>query len=416
MRYVMITVLLVLATMLFGKLVSGFSTSSVESNRKPTNTVTGSDYLSEELGSAIFFTENQTPVRLVATADNSKSLIPVNFESVFNALGQKVDLTDKLVVSVFDKQPAKSPVRLPTLTISKTVISVGDEIAGLVDTTTNEKLNKALPANLSLERNNSLAVVSPKDAPLILGKQPRDPLPTNDRPQDDALSMPQKVSDQAGSDQVASKKAGSRYRKIAMYAVPATIGVAALTRSRRSKNNDQPASNESSTAKVAFSSKVISSQSNASSDTDSSDTDTATADQIDDIEDDLEDLSDTVDGLGTQVSGVQTNVSTLQEQVGTVKTQLGDNDVDALASQLKSLEGKTYAGIASAASLVTAIPSEPGKTILNVGTGHYEGETAIGVSLSRRLTNVNGYFYGGVASGISEVKSPLIRVGVGIEF
>jgi hypothetical protein len=411
MRYVMITVLLVLATMLFGKLVSGFSTSSVESNRKPTNTVTGSDYLSEELGSAIFFTENQTPVRLVATADNSKSLIPVNFESVFNALGQKVDLTDKLVVSVFDKQPAKSPVRLPTLTISKTVISVGDEIAGLVDTTTNEKLTKALPANLSLERNNSLAVVPPKDAPLILGKQPRDPLPTNDRPQDDALSMAQK-----GSDKVASKKAGSRYRKIAMYAVPATIGVAALTRSRRSKNNDQPASNESSTAKVAFSSKVISSQSNASSDTDSSDTDTATADQIDDIEDDLEDLSDTVDGLGTQVSGVQTNVSTLQEQVGTVKTQLGDNDVDALASQLKSLEGKTYAGIASAASLVTAIPSEPGKTILNVGTGHYEGETAIGVSLSRRLTNVNGYFYGGVASGISEVKSPLIRVGVGIEF
>ncbi len=146
-------------------------------------------------------------------------------------------------------------------------------------------------------------------------------------------------------------------------------------------------------------------------------------DSIGDVSDDLDDLSDDVKDLSSDLDDVKDSLTVVEDQVGTLQGQVGDVNVadlssqfDDLGSQFSVLEQKTYAGIASTASLVTAIPSDPGKTIINVGYGHYEGQNAVGLSVSKRLSKINGYVYSGVASGLSDVKTPLLRVGVGIEF
>jgi YadA-like C-terminal region. len=65
------------------------------------------------------------------------------------------------------------------------------------------------------------------------------------------------------------------------------------------------------------------------------------------------------------------------------------------------------------APLCTAIPSQVGKTAFNVGAGHFDGETAVGLSIAHAFTG-NLLLSGSIArvSGGDAVS----RVSVGFEF
>jgi hypothetical protein len=70
-------------------------------------------------------------------------------------------------------------------------------------------------------------------------------------------------------------------------------------------------------------------------------------------------------------------------------------------------------GIAASSALPTAMPSQVGKTAFNVGAGHYDGETAVGLSIAHAFTG-NLLLSGSIArvSGGDAVS----RVGIGFEF
>lgn len=451
MRYLITTGLLIVATVLFGQLVSGFNgnaatengcidcvplsaSSSSKNNQQQTGSNTGT------AAAGVLFTESGIPVRLVAADKVSKSLIPVSFSKVFNSVGQQVSPGDRVVVSVFDqREPSASPPA-PSITAPASVSSDPAPLAQSVTGTSTDpaastaasapKLYSVASSELSKVPNAAAADAEPDDAGKPTSASETEVIAANGTGASQATVS--QADPQVPEKEVTNSRM-ARLKKISLYAVPAGIAVAALSRS----NRKEPVEPNSAGKQFSKSLLVNTASNNETTPTDPGDggtgttgtedpaasgdgnvsaTDLLLSGQIDEVEDDLKTLTGTVDDLNTEVTGVKSDVNALEGQVSAVQTQLGDNDVGALATQLNDLESKTYAGIASAASLVTAIPSEPGKTILNVGSGYYEGETAIGVSLSRRLSTVNGYFYSGVASGISDVKSPLIRAGIGIEF
>lgn len=137
---------------------------------------------------------------------------------------------------------------------------------------------------------------------------------------------------------------------------------------------------------------------------------------VGDLSSEVQTLNNTVTTVQSDLTQVQSGLSDVSQQVGAIQGQIGETDVVALAEQVNVLERKAYQGIASAAALVTAVPNEPGKTIVNLGVGTFEGEQSLGLSVSRRLKKYNGYIYSGVATGVSDTDSKLIKAGVGFEF
>ncbi|MBX2849114.1 MAG: YadA C-terminal domain-containing protein [Acidiferrobacterales bacterium] len=480
MQYVIKLGFLIAATIIFGQLVSAPSRSVDRDKNKDcfncaaqnqkgtfkTNSAAAllfSDEKPDSAQKAIFFTEKGTPVRLVPEEENSDSYIQITYQRLYDSTGQKVAIENQQVVSLFAKRQLiektqPSSVRLePNATSDNLLESVGNinrlgaesqsthvlnsSLASLSTSTVTEPIANKADIRLSTERANQgvgqgnknldhmRGLIKPVD---VHSAQQSSSVAENEQwlsaGQPGAISL----DDSRNNKDVEDKNRSTVYDKVVTYGIPAAFAATVLKSSDSESSifQTQSATKTSSRNTTAGSrdrlvlvtptnfvaSKIVvatpASTSDVSSEESTSDpsvTDLLLASQIDDIEDDLSDLTETVTDVSASLTDVQSDVSTLQ-------TQLGSNNVDALAEQLNALESKTFAGIAASSSLVTAIPSEPGKTILNIGSGYYEGETAIGVSLSHRLKKVNGYWYGGVASGVSEFEAPLIRAGVGIEF
>ncbi len=70
-------------------------------------------------------------------------------------------------------------------------------------------------------------------------------------------------------------------------------------------------------------------------------------------------------------------------------------------------------GIAATAAILSVTPSAVGKTALGVGTGYYDGEAAIGLSISNALRERWLLSAGIAASGSGK---PVARAGLALEF
>jgi hypothetical protein len=89
--------------------------------------------------------------------------------------------------------------------------------------------------------------------------------------------------------------------------------------------------------------------------------------------------------------------------------------VNNVRTDLMVQSAREYAarGIAASSAMPTAKPSQIGKTAFNVGAGHFDGETAVGVSIAHAFSG-NLLLSGSIArvSGGDSVS----RVAVGFEF
>jgi autotransporter adhesin len=98
-------------------------------------------------------------------------------------------------------------------------------------------------------------------------------------------------------------------------------------------------------------------------------------------------------------------------------TQAGLRQLD---KRLDRVEEKAFAGIASAAALDLLVPpSAPGKTTLNAGVANFEGESAVGVNLTHRISgrkieNHRVSVNAGIA--VSTENTVLTRALIGFEF
>lgn len=113
-------------------------------------------------------------------------------------------------------------------------------------------------------------------------------------------------------------------------------------------------------------------------------------------------LSSALAGLNPQISGARDYTD---QQVALTNAR-----TDVL---LRSAREYAARGIAASSALPTAMPSQAGKTAFNLGAGHYDGETAVGLSIAHAF-NGNLLLSGSVArvSGGDSVS----RVGIGFEF
>jgi len=92
--------------------------------------------------------------------------------------------------------------------------------------------------------------------------------------------------------------------------------------------------------------------------------------------------------------------------------------IERVDRKLDKVKGKSYSGIAAAASMATVIaPSEKGRYTVMAGLAYYEGEAALGVNATHRLPNIRGrtlYVNAGLA--VTTDQTVLPRVMAGIEF
>lgn len=70
-------------------------------------------------------------------------------------------------------------------------------------------------------------------------------------------------------------------------------------------------------------------------------------------------------------------------------------------------------GIAATAAIVSVTPSAVGKTAIGIGTGHYDGHNALGLSVAH-APRANVLLSAGVAA--SNGGSAVLRTGVAFEF
>src|SRR5262249_19075656 len=117
------------------------------------------------------------------------------------------------------------------------------------------------------------------------------------------------------------------------------------------------------------------------------------------------------------------NLAQLNAAISTVNANLGAaNDytdtrfatATAYADTLVR-EARLYAarGIAASSALPTVTPSGAGKTAVGLGAGSYDGETAVGLSLSHAFTDA--FLISGGVAKVGGGKN-VARVNVGVEF
>jgi autotransporter adhesin len=91
-----------------------------------------------------------------------------------------------------------------------------------------------------------------------------------------------------------------------------------------------------------------------------------------------------------------------------------DDMWSSLGGRIDEVERQANKGIAASAALVMTTPYMPGRVTLNAGVASYQGETALGVGVSRWSENGRINFNAGVSAARGD--APLFRVGVGIIF
>jgi trimeric autotransporter adhesin len=89
------------------------------------------------------------------------------------------------------------------------------------------------------------------------------------------------------------------------------------------------------------------------------------------------------------------------------------NRMDALETRVDDVARNSNRGIAGVAAMQGAVPTQPGKTTLNLGLGAYQGESAIGASIAHLTSSGRFNLNGGVS--FSGGKS-VARVGAGFTF
>jgi len=116
----------------------------------------------------------------------------------------------------------------------------------------------------------------------------------------------------------------------------------------------------------------------------------------------LAQLNTAISGLSPQISGARDYTD---QQITLTNARTDD--------LVRSAREYAARGIAASSALPTAMPSQIGKTAFNVGAGHYDGETAVGVSIAHAFSG-NLLLSGSIArvSGGDSVS----RVGIGFEF
>lgn len=126
-------------------------------------------------------------------------------------------------------------------------------------------------------------------------------------------------------------------------------------------------------------------------------------------------------------AGVNNTDAVNKQQLDTVNDQLNssinhnagniDRNYQALGmlnEKIDDLEHESRAGIAAAAALISLMPSQPGKTTVNVGTASYKSEVAAGVTAVHRFKNVDRLI---VNAGMSFANDAvLVRAGGSWEF
>lgn len=390
--------------------------------------------LAPALTNTIVFTNSGFPVRLIEASQVKTTDIRIHDAVLFDAIGSPINQGSLVAISVYQNQPAQ-PLAKPEPSYDLASLdgdgmsrktAVNDKpIIGLDRpkvTATTFRYTDAHVHNHTSEPDSSLVGEKSAAPHQAFGKAWSDTTATRTPEHHDrrAQAKPHKST--------TSRRTPTLHSPPDDYWRPRSLGrearIAQLAAPSSPISSDYSARlSAPESPNQAIAGKMVAHADDGSDDSGSSSDSDDIEDSVDDISDDLDDLSDTVDDLSATVDDVKDSLSTVENQVGTLQGQVGDVDVtslssnfDDLSSQVTSLEKKTYAGIAATASLVTAIPSDPGKTILNVGYGYYQGQQAMGISLSRRMSTINGYYYSGLATGLSDTKIPLVRVGVGIEF
>ena len=84
------------------------------------------------------------------------------------------------------------------------------------------------------------------------------------------------------------------------------------------------------------------------------------------------------------------------------------NNINSVQNQLNDVAKKAYAGVASALAMEAA-PYVPGKTTFAAGTGHYQSQGALAISLRRTADNGRWSVSAGVAASTNGVG---LRAGV----
>lgn len=107
-------------------------------------------------------------------------------------------------------------------------------------------------------------------------------------------------------------------------------------------------------------------------------------------------------------SGDAVNVQQLTSGVAAAN-QYTDARVNQFQQGMQNVADKAYAGVAAAMAMESP-PYVPGKVSYAAGLGHYQGQSAVGVSLRRTAVNGRWSFTGGVsATGVGGVAA---RVGI----
>jgi autotransporter adhesin len=104
-------------------------------------------------------------------------------------------------------------------------------------------------------------------------------------------------------------------------------------------------------------------------------------------------------------------------QLNTAMTSLANGTLDAAHAytdqQVDAARQFAARGIAATAAIMNVMPSAVGKTALSVGMGHYDGQSALGVSVaySPRQSWVVSAGMAGTSGG-----SPVVRAGIAMEY
>ncbi|MCC5846523.1 MAG: YadA-like family protein [Verrucomicrobia bacterium] len=91
--------------------------------------------------------------------------------------------------------------------------------------------------------------------------------------------------------------------------------------------------------------------------------------------------------------------------------------IQRLDRRVSDVEGKAYSGVAAALSLAPIVPPmDEGQTAVMAGVGHYEGESAVGVTVTHRLNGGEGkrnvYVNGGVSVTTENTVGTRAMIGV----
>ncbi|MEF1301501.1 YadA C-terminal domain-containing protein, partial [Vibrio owensii] len=120
--------------------------------------------------------------------------------------------------------------------------------------------------------------------------------------------------------------------------------------------------------------------------------------------------------LSTRINDNSTRITDLDNKF-TGEVERLDQRIDTIEWKIEDVEKRMSGGIAATAAIAGMVqPKYVDETMVSVGTGYYNGQSALAIGITHNYSEKTAFKFAAAADSASDWQKPVISASVGFSF